>query len=414
MNTELFIAKKLINEHKSQGLIAQRMSKIAAFSISISITVMVVALAVVTGFKKEIREKVVGFSAPIQISKLDINSSYDIPPVSASWIPSDSIRQIPYVKSVHPYTIKAGIIKTATDIQGILLKGVDRTYDWDFFRSSLVEGKLPDYRTSIASTEVLISKTNAAKLHLKVGDKIRTYFVQNPPRSRAFKVVGIYDTKFQEFDSKYVISDLRHTQKLNQWDSSQFAGYEVTLTSFAKLDQVAKSVNDLAGYKLLNDGSRIRVDSIKDTMSNIFDWLSLQDTNAFIVLALMIFVAGINMITGILILLLDRVKMIGVLKAIGMSEKSLRNVFIYLSSSIIAKGLLWGNLTGITLCLLQKYTGLIKLEESTYYLSRVPIGIELGSLLTLNIATFVVLTVLMLIPLAALRKISPAEIIRYE
>jgi lipoprotein-releasing system permease protein len=414
LNTELFIAKKLINEHKSQGLIAQRMSKIAAFSISISITVMVVALAVVTGFKKEIREKVVGFSAPIQISKLDINSSYDIPPVSASWIPSDSIRQIPYVKSVHPYTIKAGIIKTATDIQGILLKGVDRTYDWDFFRSSLVEGKLPDYRTSIASTEVLISKTNAAKLHLKVGDKIRTYFVQNPPRSRAFKVVGIYDTKFQEFDSKYVISDLRHTQKLNQWDSSQFAGYEVTLTSFAKLDQVAKSVNDLAGYKLLNDGSRIRVDSIKDTMSNIFDWLSLQDTNAFIVLALMIFVAGINMITGILILLLDRVKMIGVLKAIGMSEKSLRNVFIYLSSSIIAKGLLWGNLTGITLCLLQKYTGLIKLEESTYYLSRVPIGIELGSLLTLNIATFVVLTVLMLIPLAALRKISPAEIIRYE
>lgn len=375
---------------------------------------MVVALAVVTGFKKEIREKVVGFSAPIQISKLDINSSYDIPPVSASWIPSDSIRQIPYVKSVHPYTIKAGIIKTATDIQGILLKGVDRTYDWDFFRSSLVEGKLPDYRTSIASTEVLISKTNAAKLHLKVGDKIRTYFVQNPPRSRAFKVVGIYDTKFQEFDSKYVISDLRHTQKLNQWDSNQFAGYEVTLTSFAKLDQVAKSVNDLAGYKLLNDGSRIRVDSIKDTMSNIFDWLSLQDTNAFIVLALMIFVAGINMITGILILLLDRVKMIGVLKAIGMSEKSLRNVFIYLSSSIIAKGLLWGNLTGITLCLLQKYTGLIKLEESTYYLSRVPIGIELGSLLTLNIATFVVLTVLMLIPLAALRKISPAEIIRYE
>jgi len=414
LNTELFIAKRLVKERSFQGLIAQRMSKIATVSIAISTAVMVVAIAIVIGFKKEIREKITGFNAPIQITKLSINSSLEIPPLEKSWVPIGDIKKIANVKSIHPYTIKAGLIKTNEEIQGVILKGVDSTYDWSFFSSTLVEGRLPNYSCSSTSNEVLISRINASKLKLKLGDKIKTYFVQNPIRMRPFEVVGIYDSNFQEFDSKYVVSDLRHTQKLNNWDSTQYAGFEVLLDNFDKLSTTSQQVIDIAGYRMLKDGSRLRIENIKESMANIFDWLSLQDMNALVVLTLMIFVAGINMITGILILLLDRIRMIGVLKALGMSPKSLRRVFIYLSSSIVLKGLLWGNVVGLSLSLIQKYTGVLKLEESTYYLSSVPISIDIPSILLLNLATFLLLAMFMLIPLLIINRISPSEIIRYE
>ncbi len=390
------------------------MSKIATVSIAISTAVMVVAIAIVIGFKKEIREKITGFNAPIQITKLSINSSLEIPPLEKSWVPIGDIKKIANVKSIHPYTIKAGLIKTDEEIQGVILKGVDSTYDWSFFSSTLVEGRLPNYSCSSTSNEVLISRINASKLKLKLGDKIKTYFVQNPIRMRPFEVVGIYDSNFQEFDSKYVVSDLRHTQKLNNWDSTQYAGFEVLLDNFDKLSTTSQQVIDIAGYRMLKDGSRLRIENIKESMANIFDWLSLQDMNALVVLTLMIFVAGINMITGILILLLDRIRMIGVLKALGMSPKSLRRVFIYLSSSIVLKGLLWGNVVGLSLSLIQKYTGVLKLEESTYYLSSVPISIDIPSILLLNLATFLLLAMFMLIPLVIINRISPSEIIRYE
>lgn len=390
------------------------MSRIATVSIAISTAVMVIAISIVVGFKKEIREKVTGFTAPIQITKMSQNSSLEVQALDRCWVPLREIKKIANVKSIHPYTIKAGIVKTNEEIQGIILKGVDSTYDWSFFQSTLVEGRVPNYKGDMTSNEVLISKTNAAKLKLKVGDKMRTYFIQNPSRMRPFKVVGIYDSKFHEFDSKYVLSDLRHTQKLNQWKNSEYAGYEVLLNDFDQIDPTYKNVVDVAGYRMLDDGTRLKIESIKESMSNIFDWLNLQDMNALVVLTLMTFVAAINMITGILILLLDRIRMIGILKALGMSPRSLRKVFIYLSSSIVLKGLFWGNVAGLSLSLLQKYTGLVRLEESTYYLSCVPISINLVGILALNVATFVVLALFMLIPLLIINKISPSEIIRYE
>lgn len=390
------------------------MSKIAAISIAISTAVMVIAICVVTGFKKEIREKVTGFTAPIQISNLDINASLEISPLDKKKVPLDKIRKVANVASISPFTIKPGIIKTGEEIQGVVLKGVDSTFNWNFFASNLVEGRLPNYRTEATSNEVLISKTLALKLKLHNGDKIRTHFVQNPPRQRAFQIVGIYDTKFTDFDSKYVISDLRHTQKLNDWDSTQYAGFDILIKDFDKLKQTNEQVADIAGYTLYSDGSRLKVQNIKESMSNIFDWLSLQDMNARVVLTLMVFVAGINMITGILILLLDRIRMIGVLKSLGMSNQALRRLFIYLSSSLAIKGLLWGNVAGLSLCILQKYTGFVRLEESTYFLSSVPIAFSVGQLVLLTIATFVLLAIFMLIPLLSIRRISPSEIIRYE
>lgn len=390
------------------------MSKIATISIAISTAVMVLAISIVIGFKKEIREKVTGFSAPIQITKLALNSSLETPPLDKSWVPIRDFEKLSNVKSIHPYTIKAGIIQTNDEIQGVILKGVDSTYDWSFFSSNLVEGRLPNYKNSRTSNEVLISKLNAAKLKLKLGDRVRTYFVQNPLRMRSFDIVGIYDSKFQEFDSKYIISDLRHTQKLNQWNKNQYAGFEILVNDFSKLSTTSQEVIDLAGYRMLKDGSRLRIENIKETMSNIFDWLNLQDMNALVVLTLMVFVAAINMITGILILLLDRIRMIGILKALGMNPKSLRRVFIYLSSSIVVKGLLWGNAVGLALCAFQKITGIVKLEESTYYLSCVPISFSIPSILLLNVATFLLLALFMLIPLIIINKISPSEIIRYE
>lgn len=414
MSTELFIAKRLVKEKAHQGLIAQRMSKIATVSIAISTAVMVIAIAIVVGFKKEIREKVTGFTAPIQITNLDNNTSLEVSALDAKKVPIKELYKIPNVKSITPFTLKPGIIKTPQEIQGVILKGVDSTYNWNFFNSTLVEGRLPRLKGSATSNEIIISKTLAAKLHIKNGDKIRTYFVQNPPRMRAFNVVGIYDSKFTEFDSKYVICDLRHAQKLNDWKPTQYAGYDITLNDFDKLKTTSDQVVDITGYKLFEDGSRLKIQTVKELMPNIFDWLSLQDMNALIVLILMIFVAGINMITGILILLLDRVKMIGMLKALGMNTGSLRKVFVYLSSSIALKGLLWGNIIGLSICLLQKYTGIIKLEEATYFLSNVPISVNPLHIILLNAATFLLLTIFMLIPLLAIGRISPSEIIRYE
>lgn len=414
LNTELFIAQRLVKERNYQGLIAQRMSRIAAISIAISTAVMVIALAIVTGFKKEIREKVTGFTAPIQINNLEANASLEISPLNITKVPIDELLKVDNVKSIHPFTIKPGIIKSETDIQGVILKGVDKSFDWDFFKSNLVEGQIPNYNSSTTSNEVLISKNLASKLKMKLGDKIRTYFVQNPPRQRAFTIVGIYDTKFTEFDSKYVISDLRHSQKLNGWSPNEYAGFDILLKDFNKIDETSNKIQEIAGYKLYSDGSRLRIQSIKETMSNIFDWLNLQDMNALVVLVLMLFVAGINMITGILILLLDRVKMIGILKALGMPAKALRKVFVFLSASIVLKGLLWGNITGLAICLFQKYTGVIKLEESTYFLASVPISIDMLSIIVLNVATFILLGLFILIPLVLIGRISPSEIIRYE
>lgn len=390
------------------------MSRIATVSIAISTAVMVIALAIVTGFKKEIREKVTGFSAPIQINNLEANASLEISPLSSKKVPIKEILEVDNVKSIHPFTLKPGIIQTNDEIQGVILKGVDKGYDWSFFASNLTEGRIPQYQTSRTSNEVLISKNLASKLRIKLGDKIRACFIQNPPRWRSFNVVGIYDTKFTEFDSKYVISDLRHTQKLNNWDSTEYAGFDILLKDFNKLDETNQKIQELAGYKLFSDGSRLRIQSIKEVMSNIFDWLNLQDMNALVVLILMIFVAGINMITAILILLLDRVRMVGVLKALGMPVKALRKVFVLLSASIVLRGLIWGNVVGLALCLLQKYTGLVRLEESTYFLSSVPISINIIAIVLLNLATFVLLSIFMLIPLLLIGRISPAEIIRYE
>lgn len=414
LNTEYFIAHRLVKERSFQGLIAQRMSKIATLSIAISTAIMVIAIAIVTGFKKEIREKITGFSAPIQITNLDANASLEVSPLNSNKVPLTDIRKIPNVKGIYPYTIKPAIIKTSEEIQGIILKGVDGTYDWSFFKSKLIDGRLPNYLSSKTSNEIIISKNIASKLGIKLNDKVKTVFIQNPPRNRAFKVVGIYDSKFQEFDSKYVISDLRHTQKLNDWNSTQYAGYDVLINDFSKLNQTTLEIVELAGYKLYGDGSRLRIENIKESMANIFDWLSLQDMNALVVLVLMIFVAGINMITGILIILLDRIKMIGILKSLGMSKHSLQKVFLYLSSSIVLKGLLWGNGIGISLCLIQKYTSLVKLEEATYFLDHVPVSLELSSLFILNITTFILLAFFMLIPLTIISKISPSETIRYE
>lgn len=390
------------------------MSRIATVSIAISTAVMVIALAIVTGFKKEIREKVTGFSAPIQINNLEANASLEISPLSSKKVPIKEILEVDNVKSIHPFTLKPGIIQTNDEIQGVILKGVDKGYDWSFFASNLTEGRIPQYQTSRTSNEVLISKNLASKLRINLGDKIRACFIQNPPRWRSFNVVGIYDTKFTEFDSKYVISDLRHTQKLNNWDSTEYAGFDILLKDFNKLDETNQKIQELAGYKLFSDGSRLRIQSIKEVMSNIFDWLNLQDMNALVVLILMIFVAGINMITAILILLLDRVRMVGVLKALGMPVKALRKVFVLLSASIVLRGLIWGNVVGLALCLLQKYTGLVRLEESTYFLSSVPISINIIAIVLLNLATFVLLSIFMLIPLLLIGRISPAEIIRYE
>ncbi|KPK82940.1 MAG: ABC transporter permease [Bacteroides sp. SM23_62_1] len=414
MNTEFFIARRLIFDKSSKKTISRSILSIAVFGVGLSLAVMIVAVTVVTGFKNEITNKVIGFGSHIQILNFDSNISYETQPINKNQSFLNDLRAEPYIQNIQSFATKAGIIKTRTDIQGVVLKGIGSDFNWDFFQNYLTDGDIFMVYDSVRTNKVLISKYIATLLKLQVGDEFIMYFVQDPPRMRRFEVSGIYETSLEEFDRIFVLADISHIQRLNDWTENQISGFELSIYNFNHLEELTYEIMNLVGFGFEEDGSRLKVINIRDKYPQIFDWLSLQDINVLILILLMIVVAGFNMVSGLLILILDRTSMIGILKALGTENFSIRRIFLYQSGFLIIKGLFWGNLIGLTLCLIQKEFGIMKLDQSSYYLTTVPINLNLFHFLAINIGTCLVIMMILIIPSLIISRISPIKVIRFN
>lgn len=414
MNIELHIAKRLVNAGERKKSISGPIVTIAVAGIALGLAVMILAVSIVTGFKKEISNKVIGFGSHIQITNFDSNISFETTPVSTNQPFLPEIRQIPEVRHIQPFATKAGIIRTRDDIQGVVLKGIDQSFDWSFFEQNMTAGRRIEISDTITSNQAVISQTIASLLRLEVGDPFNMFFVQDPPRARRFNVSGIYETGLEELDRIFVLADLRHIQRLNDWEDDQVSGFEILLDDFDNLERVTNEVNDLAGYVFTEDMSRLRIASISSKYPQFFDWLELLDMNVWVILTLMVIVAGFNMVSGLLILILERTGMIGILKAMGLDNTRLRKIFLYQSAFLIAKGLLWGNLLGVGLSLIQHYTGFIKLDQASYFIATVPINLKMTHLLMLNIGTMVITIVMLIVPSYIIGRIDPDKTIRFD
>ena len=413
MNLELFIAKRI---HFRQGRknISRPAVRIATIGIALGLAVMIISVAVVIGFKNEIRNKTIGFGGHIQITNFDNNNTYETNPIKVEKSLMDKISSVDGVKHIQRFATKPGIIKTNTEFQGIVLKGIDKDFDWKFFKSNLVEGKIIEFPDSQPTNQVVISKYLANLLGLKLGDSFFTYFIQNQVRARKFKIEGIYSTNFIEYDKLFILTDMRHVQSLNGWDADSISGLEVLITDFNRIDEIGDAVYSATANKFTKDGKAYATQTIKQINPQIFSWLDLLDTNVWVILILMLSVAGFNMISGLLILILERTNMIGILKSIGATDWSVRKIFLYHSLFLIAKGMFWGNLIGLSLCAIQYFTGAIPLDAQAYYVATVPISFNWLYIALLNIGTLLASLLFMIGPSYLITKISPANIIRYE
>jgi len=414
VNLENFIAKRLMSKSSGSANLSRPFIRITTIAVALSLAIMIIAIAVVAGFKKEISEKTIGFGSHIQIINYDGNRSYETRPISKNQDFLPRIKQIEGVRHVQVFALKPGIIKTDNDIQGVVLKGIGPDFDWSFFKKSLVDGEIFELSDTGTTNKTVISKTLASMLRLKVGDKFAMWFVQQPPRVRMFTVSGIYDTKMAEFDKVFILGDIRHIRKLNDWKDDQISGFEILVNNFDRIEDLTLKVDDIAGLIFFDDGSKLKVQSIIDKYPTIFDWLGLQDLNAIILIVIMLVVAGINMISGLLIIILERTKMIGVLKAMGAENPLIRKIFLIQSSYIVLRGLIFGNLIGLTLCLLQKEFSFIKLDEASYYLSTVPIHLNAVHILLLNLGTFIVTIAMLVVPSMVISRISPEKTIKFD
>ncbi|MFO7934576.1 MAG: ABC transporter permease [Bacteroidales bacterium] len=414
MNTELFIVRRMIGSKRGRRSFSRSIVAIAIFGIALGLAVMIVAVSIVTGFKKEITNKVIGFGAHIQILNLDSNLSYEMIPVPADLKSVMPVREMEEVKSLYTFAVKAGIIKTGEEIHGAVLKGVDEDYDWEFIEENLIRGETFRVVDTARTSHVVISENIASLLKLDVGDRFTMYFIQDPPRARTFTITGIYDTSLEEFDLLYIYADIKQVQRLNNWHGNQVSGYEVLLENIEDLEQVTEKVRERVAFDFLDDGSRLRMETIREKYTQIFDWLSLQDMNVFILILLMLIVAGFNMISGLLILILERTNMIGILKALGTTSVSIRKIFLYQSGYLTLVGLLWGNLIGLALCMAQKYLHLISLDPTSYYLDTVPINLNVVHILLLNLGTAFITFLFLLLPSTIISRISPDKSIRFN
>jgi len=409
-----FISKRLIRERSKGASFSRPINLIAIIGIALGLAVMILAIAILTGFKTEIRNKIVGFAGHIQVLNFDSNYSYETVPISSDQEFVMKIREDERFSQIQVFGTKAGIIKTDDNIQGVVLKGVDSNYDWSFFKKNLVEGNVLDLNDSIRSDGVIISSIISVMLNLKLNDSFAMYFVQDPPRSRVFTVEGIYETSVEEMDKIFVVCDIGHIRRLNGWQEDQISGFEIMVDNFNDIDLLTFEVRDAIGYKIIEDQEQLKVTNIRIKYPQIFDWLNFQDTNVVVILILMLLVAGFNMVSGLLILILEKTNMIGILKALGSDDNLIRKVFIYQSAYLISTGLIWGNILGVGFAFLQKKFSLISLDPSSYYLTTVPINLNLIHILLLNAGTMSIILLMLLIPSQLISRITPVKAIRFN
>lgn len=410
MNYELFIAKRIIAGKEYKNSISSPIIKIAITAISLGIIIMLIAVATGAGLQRKIRDKMSGFKGHVQITNFnDNNSGIALTPISKNQYFFPTIPNVDGIKKVQVFANRAGLIKTETDFEGIIFKGVSKDYDWSFFQEYLVEGVLPNYDQPRVR-DILLSKTLVDKLQLKLNDTVQATFFKDSknklPSSRKYVIKGIYNTGFLEFDKSMMIGDLYEVQRLNRWKPDQVGGFEILLDDFDQIKEKTKAIYGEVPPTL-------NASSIVDTYPAIFDWIQLFDNNVWFIIAIMILVAGINMITALLVLILERVQMIGILKSLGSTNTSVRKVFLYNASYLILKGLFWGNLIGLSAIFLQDYFGLITLNPETYYVSIMPVYIDLFDILLLNLGTLILCFLMLLIPSYIITRIQPSKSIRF-
>jgi lipoprotein-releasing system permease protein len=414
MNLPYFIAQRLIKGRREETSFSRPINVIAIIGIAMGLAVMILAVAILTGFKKQIREKVVGFGSHIQIMNFDSNISFETIPISDTQPYIPKIEEIPGISHVQVFATKAGIIKTEEEIQGVMLKGIGSDFNWNYFSSNMVDGSVFTVTDTGRTDKVIISKKISDMLRLHTGDSFVMHFIQDPPRMRKFTISGIYETSLEEFDKIYVFCDIGHIKRLNGWNDDQISGFEIFIDDFEQLDQMTMAVRDAIGYNIKEEETKFKVTSIRTKYPQIFDWLNFQDINVFIIILLMLVVAGFNMISGLLILILEKTNMIGILKALGSEDKTIRKVFLYQSAYLIGKGLFWGNLIGIGLAYIQLKTSIISLDPGSYYIKTVPVNLELTHILLLNAGTMAAIIFMLIVPSQLITRITPVKAIKYD
>ena len=375
---------------------------------------MILSIGIVSGFQKEIRKRVIGFGSHIQIENLDANNSFETNPVIVSEELRIKVKNIRGVESLQAYGTKPGLINTKKDIHGVVFKGVESDYDWTFFTKNLIEGRTPSFSDASTSTEIIISKKVADLLNISLNDPIGMVFIDEPPRRRRFDIVGIFETSLEDFDEQFIIGDIKQVQKLYGWSPEQVSGYEIYISDYKYIDAMTYAVREQVGYTFMEDGSRLKVTSIKNKYPQIFDWLNLLDMNVWVILVIMTIVSVINMTSVLIIIILDRIKTIGLLKAIGSSNKTIREIFLVQAGYILTKGLLWGNVIAISVGLLQENLKLIKLEESSYFIDYAPVNLKILWIIGLNLAFIAITLIALLLPATMISRVQPVKTLRYE
>jgi lipoprotein-releasing system permease protein len=414
MSLSYFIARRLYGENNGGKRVSRPAVVIALIGIAVGLAVMLLTVAIVVGFKSEVRGKVTGFGSDIQLSEFNGIRSYETTPVVVDGNMMKQLKSYDGVAHVQRYSTKPGIIKTDDDFQGMVLKGVGQEFDPSFFTANLVEGEIPQFTDSVSSGSVVISKTIADKLKLSLGDKIYTYYIQDDVRVRPMKICGIYETNFSEYDNLFLLTDIYTVNRLNGWEADQVTGAEIRLADYDRLDEVCSRMGADLDRTIDRYGSIYYVQSIESLNPQIFEWLDLLDLNVIVILILMISVAGFTMISGLLILIIERTNMIGILKALGANNFTIRKVFLWFSVFLIGKGMIWGNVIGLSLCLLQSRFHIFKLDPQNYYIDAVPILLNPWVVIALNVATLLVAVLMLIGPSYLITKINPATSMRYE
>lgn len=417
MNIDLYIARRIFSAKENRNNLSHRIVNIALFGIVLGLVVLILSVAIVTGYKSEVGRKVIGFGSHLQIVNLDSNQSYETTPISQVQPFLRDLQKIEGIRHVQIFATKAGIIRTDDEIQAVVLKGIGPDFDWSFFEENKVEGSRFLVKDTVRNNQVWVSKQMADKLKLNLGDDLVMFFIHGSeiiPRQRKFQLAGIYKTSLEEFDRLFVLVDINHIRKLNNWKNDEVSGFEILVNNFKTLPDQEKAVHNLLLRNTVADGPVLQVVSIREKYRHIFDWLGLLDMNVWVILTLMVLVAGFNMVSSLLVVILERAQMIGILKAMGARNWSIRKVFLYFSVMLILKALVLGNILGIGICLIQQYTHILKLDPTSYYLEYIPINLTIWHLVLLNLGTIFVTMLMLLLPSYFITKVSPEKIIRFE
>lgn len=415
MNYELFIARRIYSDKGDKRRVSKPAIQIATAGVAIGLAVMIVSVCIILGFKHTIRDKVIGFGSHIQVADFMTLQTGEQYPVAMGDSMMGVLKRMPGVSHVERYAMKQGILKTDQDFLGVMLKGIGPEYDTTFIHQNMVEGTIPRFTDKQSGNQLLISQTMADKLQLKSGERIFAYFIDpNGVRARRFTISGIYQTNLAQYDQTICFSDLYTTVRLNGWQNDQASGAELRIDNFSQLDKVEGSIVQNINRTTDAYGATYSSKTIRELNPQIFSWLDLLDLNVWIILALMISVAGITMISGLLIIILERTSMIGTLKALGARNRSIRKTFLWFAVLVIGRGLLIGNVIGIGLVVLQLTTGVVKLNPATYYVSTVPAELNIPLILALNLATLLICIFILIAPSYLISHIHPAKSMRYE